>query len=144
MLNLLLVEDDKAVAHVVSRIMTIEGINVILANSADEAIRRLKMMMKFDVAIVDRVLPGKIQGEELAAVLRKSWPSVGVVQMSGYPEEARQLAEDTVSDQVLCKPVSRLQLIDSVFYAYQAGSVRREEQDRNAGTALRSFRLAAS
>ncbi len=84
----LLVDDDDAVRNVARHYLEMQGLTVIDAAGADEAIRAAEDHGgPIELLMTDLTMPG-VGGEELAARLRASRPGMRVVYMSGSgPEE---------------------------------------------------------
>jgi signal transduction histidine kinase len=85
--NVLLVEDDDAVAAVVRDLMRISGFNVRRASTAGEAIDLLGGE-KFDVVFSDIVMPGGMNGVELAREIRRRFPALPVLLTTGFSGNA--------------------------------------------------------
>ncbi|MGE5235357.1 MAG: PAS domain S-box protein [Acidobacteriota bacterium] len=83
--RLLLVEDEPAALHSLEEMLTLMGFQVQPAASAEEAIS-VADGEQFDILLSDLLLPGR-SGAELADALRRRWPLLRVVMMSGYAED---------------------------------------------------------
>lgn len=95
MRTVLVVEDDLAIANVITRILHPRGLRVVHAPSADEAMAVIGKQ-SVDLVISDVHMPG-LRGPDLVAHLRKTGVSAPVVFISG------DLDLDTV-DQSLAIP----------------------------------------
>jgi CheY-like chemotaxis protein len=84
--QLLFVEDDVLVGDVVTSALTGAGFGVVLARSGDEAILRLRGGERFDIVFSDVVMPGSVDGVQLAERLAAEFPGLPVVLASGYSE----------------------------------------------------------
>ncbi|MGC2197410.1 MAG: PAS domain S-box protein [Terriglobales bacterium] len=85
--TILLVEDEDAVRSLVDAILTSDGYKVLVAESADEAIRLCRRHgPAIDILLTDVVMPG-VNGPELAKNLLALRPGLRVVYMSGYAGE---------------------------------------------------------
>lgn len=84
--TVLLVEDEELVRTLARRVLERTGYTVVEVAGAHEALERWARQ-RFDVVVTDVVMPG-MGGKELVAQLRKERPSVPVVYMSGYAEDA--------------------------------------------------------
>ena len=82
---ILVVEDNEAMRRVIRRQLMVLNYQVIGASSAEGA---LALLERTPVALVltDVVMPGGMDGIELADVVRSRWPSVRVLLSSGFPE----------------------------------------------------------
>ncbi|MCC1495067.1 response regulator [Cognatishimia sp. F0-27] len=125
MFKVLLVEDDAPVREVLKKLLEREGITVITASNGYEAVKLIQTGGGMQVAILDRVLPGELDGTELVRALRDLCPELGIVQMSGYPRAKKSGEKSEIHDMHLTKPVRRQDLIDAVTYAIQAHSIHK-------------------
>lgn len=101
--SVLLVDDDEEVAALVSEMLTHLGYQVTHAASADAALGKLADTLKVDIVFSDVMMPGGMNGVELARELRTRAPGLPVLLTSGYAEAAQQsaMAEGV---RVLAKP----------------------------------------
>lgn len=84
--RLLLVEDNESLADVTRALLDLEGYDVVHARSAADAMARVAAAGAdaFDVVLSDVVMPGHIDGLEMARRLREAHPSLPIVLISGY------------------------------------------------------------
>jgi CheY-like chemotaxis protein len=86
--TVLLVEDEAAVRKLVRSILVQHGFDVIEAADAQEAIARFDAdPARIDLLLTDVIMPG-LNGKELAERLRAERPSLRVLLMSGYTDDA--------------------------------------------------------
>ncbi len=102
--RLLFVEDDVMIAEVVSSALTGAGFSVVHARSGDQALDILRSGSKFDAVFSDVVMPGVVNGLELARILALEFPRVPVLLASGYAGEAG--GQSPTTRNVLSKPYS--------------------------------------
>jgi len=100
-LKVLLVEDDPALNDLVSQMLQELGSEVTRANSAASALRAIGDK-PVDLVLSDMVMPGDMDGLDLARQLRKRDADVPIVLMTGYSTAAGLAAEEGFS--VLRKP----------------------------------------
>jgi CheY-like chemotaxis protein len=81
---------------------------VLVAPSGDEALAMLDKGLEVDVVFSDIVMPGKISGIDLAAILRERRPALPVVLATGYTDQRVTIPGVAV----LAKPYEIGQLID--------------------------------
>jgi two-component system cell cycle sensor histidine kinase/response regulator CckA len=81
--TILVVDDEAPIRQLVQRVLERRGYRVITCESASEA---LAQTGPFDLLLVDLILP-EANGRQLADSLRKRWPTLPVVMMSGYLSE---------------------------------------------------------
>jgi CheY-like chemotaxis protein len=85
--RVLLVEDDASVADVIHQLLSRAGFACRHAASAAEAISALEGE-NFDVVFSDIVMPGGMNGVELARTIRTRWPRLPIVLATGYSARA--------------------------------------------------------
>jgi len=80
--RVLLVEDDPLVRRATGRVLAVLGYEVVMVESAAEALAVLSHGTNFKVVVSDISMPG-MQGDELARLLSTKHPALPVVLMSG-------------------------------------------------------------
>ncbi len=83
--RVLIVEDEPAARNALREILETLGYGVVAVASGEEA-GALADRPGFDLLLTDLMLPG-ISGMELRAGLLDRWPGLGVILMSGYPQD---------------------------------------------------------
>jgi DNA-binding NtrC family response regulator len=83
---ILLVEDDDLVRQTIELRLLRLGYSVILAKNADEAMCVLNVTPNVDLVFSDVVMPGKMNGADLAREIQGHWPAVNVALTTGQPE----------------------------------------------------------
>ena len=84
---ILLVEDEPLVQGLLSRALVEVGYHSEVATDGEEALTVLEQLEgKISAVLSDVVMPG-MGGRELAEVLRKRWPDIPILFMSGYTNE---------------------------------------------------------
>ncbi len=113
--TILVVEDDALVRdHLVARLRGL-GYTVIGAGSGPDAMKFLEDGPHIDLLLTDVVMPGGMNGNELASAARELRPLIKVLVTSGYSEDA--LAHNGRLDsgaELLRKPYRRGHLADKV------------------------------
>ena len=84
--TILVVEDVSALRELATRLLERQGYKVLVAASAEDALRVFDANASIDVLLTDVVMPGA-SGPELTSQLIKQRPSLKVIYMSGYTEE---------------------------------------------------------
>ncbi len=113
--RILVVEDDPEVRKISVSILTKQGYEIVGAGDGNEAVAKLKNGTKFDLLFTDIVLPGHLNGTEVAEAAKDIQPSIKVLFTSGY-------ADSVVSERdiysphthLLNKPFRRAQLLEKV------------------------------
>jgi CheY-like chemotaxis protein len=80
-------EDDALVREAVAPALEACGFRVLQAQDGDTALRMLDAGARPDVVFSDVVMPGKVSGIELAAIVRERYPALRIVLASGYTEQ---------------------------------------------------------
>jgi len=83
--TILLVEDEKSIIKLVSRILEGQGYNIITAANGEEALK-LAEINKFDLLLSDVIMP-KMNGRILYEKIKTIYPNMKVLFMSGYTYE---------------------------------------------------------
>jgi PAS domain S-box-containing protein len=87
--SIIVVEDEASLRHLVDRVLGSAGYSVSSFGSADEALAVLELGGKaVDLLVTDVVLPGGVQGDELARRVVAALPGTPVLYMSGYTRNA--------------------------------------------------------
>ncbi len=113
--TILLVEDEVMVRQVTRRILLSEGYNVLTAPDAVGA-RSIFERHGASIALLvtDVMMPGE-SGIELAAFLRRQWPELTVIFISGYSDsELPERDSQSVADEFVQKPFTGAQLLSRV------------------------------
>ena len=119
----LLVEDNPLVrAHTEAQLHGL-GYRVVAAGDAAEAIAWLKQAIKPDLLLTDVIMPGKMNGPELARHLRARWPDLNVLYMSGYTHGAiaGSVSDAPTGTHLLSKPFRLRELAERVRAALDEG-----------------------
>jgi PAS domain S-box-containing protein len=120
--TILLVEDDKLVRAHTEGQLTELGYRVTAAGSADEAIKVSRLTGRPDLLLTDVMMPGRVNGRELALRMRERWPDIRVLYTSGYTDGALPDVVDGAADGLhfLSKPFRRRDLALKVREALDA------------------------
>lgn len=110
--RILVVEDEAPVLSVVTALLEKAGHAVVSAASGDSAAALAAEDAGFDLLLTDVVMPGRLQGPDLARLLRRRRPDLPVVFLTGYGTEAVDGFAD--GDRVLAKPVRRTDLLAAI------------------------------
>jgi DNA-binding response OmpR family regulator len=111
----LIVEDDPTVAQVLCRVLSRSGYEVEWAANAAAVVRQLDRAP--NVALLDLNLPDG-NGVDLAGVLRKHYPDLPMLLMTGCPFRLRERPDGAgYFRQVLQKPLDLWQLREAIAAA---------------------------
>jgi CheY-like chemotaxis protein len=87
--TILLVEDEDMIRQLAERVLTQLGYKVLQARQADEALRLHEERTEpVDLVITDVIMPGGMTGRDLAERILQRHPSVRVLYVSGYTDNA--------------------------------------------------------
>jgi len=87
--TVLLVEDDAAVRQLTSQILIRAGFTVLEASNGYRALKLIEQhAAPIDLLLTDIVMPG-LDGVQLAGAIRARHPTIPIVYMSGYTDDAR-------------------------------------------------------
>ena len=116
--SILVVDDEANVTRVIARQLQLDGHQVRIALSGDQALTVLSAGPLPDLVISDVEMPGALQGHALAEVIRARFPQVKVFLMSGYESARRRLSTTDLEDvPFLQKPIDRVVLRRAVAEA---------------------------
>ncbi len=122
----LLAEDDRAVRMFARRSLESAGYTVFAASGAKGAINASDNWNSIiEVLVTDVVMPG-MHGNELALVIRKSRPDIGIVMISGFTDHALASSTELGPVELLNKPFTSAALSRAVGRAADAARRRAE------------------
>jgi len=107
--RVLLVEDDENVRSFVANLLRELGYQVHAANGAKEALAILRDGAEIDLVFTDVIMPGDMDGMQLATAIRASKPAMPILFTSGYSEKAVTLKDDHALH-FIAKPYRRHEL----------------------------------
>ena len=106
--RILLVDDDADVRSITALMLMDVGYEVVEASTGAAALDALERAgSRPEVVVADIAMPG-INGVELAAIVRRTWPDLPVLLMTGYAESA--LLRSVAGQEVLRKPFQAAEL----------------------------------
>ncbi|MEZ4235960.1 MAG: sigma-54 dependent transcriptional regulator [Myxococcota bacterium] len=123
--RVLVVDDDRAVRKVLQVNLGKQGMLVTLAENPDEALAALREA-PYDIVLTDVKMPGAT-GIELLGEIRRAWPDLPVVVMTGYGSvtDAVTAMKAGAADYVI-KPISKDELMVVIERALERSSLRAE------------------
>jgi PAS domain S-box-containing protein len=114
--TILLVEDDRLVrAHTTIQLRDL-GYDVVAAEHAQQALEAVERGCVPDLLFTDIVMPGPLNGRDLAQKLSRRWPNLKVLYTSGYAHGAIDAAgaDSVFGRHMLAKPYRRRDLAAKV------------------------------
>jgi PAS domain S-box-containing protein len=131
--TVLVVEDNPDVASFAAGMLEGLGYTTRRAGSADEALALMNAGEAPDVVFSDVVMPGAMNGVQLASHLRQRWPHLGVVLATGYSETLTDLRGKAVAE-VLGKPYRLEELAAALDRALATADPSRRTTGSDAGS----------
>jgi len=119
--SILVVDDNATSLAVTKSALEDHGIEVTAASSGSAALDILRRQHNFQVVLTDIRMPG-MSGIQLAHVIQRDYPAIGVSLMTGYSEELE--SGISVSFPVLTKPFTQERLIEALLQASSRTNVR--------------------
>jgi CheY-like chemotaxis protein len=110
--HLLLVEDDIEVSSLAREMFSSLGFAVIHVSSAEAALGALANDREIDVVFSDVMMPGGVNGLQLAREVRSRYPHTPVILTTGYAEAATGVKDGEFT--VLLKPFTLEALADAL------------------------------
>ncbi|SEG59160.1 PAS domain S-box-containing protein [Bryocella elongata] len=86
--NVLLVDDEPGLVELAEIYLEALGYTVFAAQTPAEALKIAAQEEKLDLLITDIIMPGGMNGVELAREIREQFPDIRVIYSSGYPANA--------------------------------------------------------
>ncbi len=119
--HILLVEDDRRVRQVTARRLERLGYRIAEASGAAEAVTLLRKTSDFDLLITDVVMPGKMNGSDLAIEARYLRPDIKIILTSGYANPGSLEATSAITEaRFLAKPYKEAELAAAIRDALDA------------------------
>ena len=122
--SILVVEDDPLVRVFLDNALSQLGYKVVSVGDAHEAMSLLGSSTSIDLLLADVVLPRGMTGRELAQKLKQTHPDMGVLFISGFPDEQTTGADGQQSP-ALKKPFQVQDLAKRIRETLEEGRNRR-------------------
>jgi two-component system, NtrC family, sensor kinase len=100
--TLLIVEDNPEIAQMKSVLLQEYGYRIKLAADGEQALSIVMSGESIDLLFCDIVMPGKLNGIDLARILRDRFPRLPVLLTTGYTAEAANASQEGFA--ILPKP----------------------------------------
>jgi CheY-like chemotaxis protein len=122
----LVVEDDESVQQTIVAMLRSLGYRVLTAAEGPAALNVLEANGPIDLLLTDVIMPGKLNGPALAREAIKRQPTLRVLYMSGYTENAFTSGDPQGSEvDWLAKPFTKADLARKVRGILDAGKAQR-------------------
>jgi CheY-like chemotaxis protein len=117
--RILVVDDEPQMLAVAKAILNSHGLEVVVTNNGDEALRIFAESLhgpdRYSVVVLDLTMPGGLSGFEVMEQLHRMDPEICVIACSGYfQEDARDLCQAIGFTDVLQKPYTLEHLVATV------------------------------
>jgi len=112
--SILLVDDKAELCEIAARQLVSLGYTARIASDGPAALALLRSGEKFDLLFTDLVMPGGMNGYQLAALARQSCPELAVLFTTGYARDVNLGGVTGEPLHLLAKPYHRRQLAESV------------------------------
>jgi CheY-like chemotaxis protein len=120
MARILIVDDEPEILVILERMLRKMNHETVLAGNGKEAVRRLEEA-PFDLVLTDLIMP-ESEGIETIAAVRKRWPGVKIIAMSGggrqSPVPYLAVAANLGADATLAKPFDRADLVNALCQVF--------------------------
>ena len=117
--RVLVVDDDEGIQRFAARALRHAGYEVVTASDGLEAIRLVETESRFDLFVLDVMMPG-MRGDELARRLHDRDPTIRVLNFTGYADQFFALRPTLRQhESVLVKPVTMNEFLDAVSHRLQ-------------------------
>ena len=139
MRKILLVEDEDSIREVIALNLRMAGYEVSEASSAEQALALMAGGVRFDVAVLDIMLPG-MNGFSLCESIRRDSDTIGIIMLSAKALEADKIKGLSIgADDYMTKPFSVSELLARVDALVRrvarSGGAGADENDRIPSTA---------
>lgn len=121
--TVLVVEDEPMVQTMIVGQLTRLGYSVVAASTGPEGLEQLKTRPDIDLLFTDMMMPGGLDGYQLAEMARQENPDIRVILSSGYSDRLAGARERTPEGYwILTKPYIRAQLATVLGNAFSIPS----------------------
>lgn len=110
--RILLVDDNLMVRKIIKNIFKNEKYEIEEAEDGEEGLERLKKS-KFDLVITDILMP-KMEGLELIMHIKRDFPEVKIIAISGGKPYYLYMAKKLGTEKVFTKPLNLFELLNAV------------------------------
>jgi len=114
-IKLLIIDDNEEILISLNRYLSIKQYDVVSVNNGLDALKLLEVSAdSFDLVITDLVMPN-ISGVAITAIIKKQYPKIPVIAITGYGEQPEALAREVHADVVMDKPFKLNILGDNIL-----------------------------
>ena len=103
-IKLLIIDDNEEILISLNRYLTKKQYDVVSVNNGLDALKILEASAdSFDLVVTDLVMPN-ISGVAVTVIIKKRYPRIPVIAITGYGEQPESLAREAKADVVMEKP----------------------------------------
>lgn len=142
-LRLLVADDEPTIRELLALVLREDGHYVVLAKDGEEALAKLEAGDGWDVVLTDRCMLG-ISGDELAGEIKKRFPTLPVILVTGYAGPADPVGLHVNSiDLVLNKPFTLAEIRDGLDFVLRKDGTHLKGVDiESSHVPLQQFRAS--
>lgn len=110
--RIVIVDDEPEIVEALKHFLSGKGYEAVGAFSGEEALNILEKD-KADLILLDMMMPG-IKGSEVAQIVKRRYPQVKVIVVTGYPTEGAELAKTNLLEGMFVKPIRIQEVYDKL------------------------------
>ena len=102
--KLLIIDDNKEILNALNDFLSKKNYDVVSASDGLDGLKLLETEKQgFDLVVTDLIMPN-ISGVGLISIIKKKFPDIPVIAITGWGEHPEALATEAQADRVLEKP----------------------------------------
>ena len=138
--RILIAEDEKAIREFVVINLQRAGYETVEAGSGDEALALYNRDGgRFDVAVLDIMMPGQLSGLDVCKELRRKSGNIGIIMLSARAQEMDKVSGLMIgADDYVTKPFSPSELVARVDAVYRRVALAGKNGGKDAGEEIQS------
>ena len=138
--RILIAEDEKAIREFVVINLQRAGCETVEAGSGDEALALYNRDGgRFDVAVLDIMMPGQLSGLDVCKELRRKSGNIGIIMLSARAQEMDKVSGLMMgADDYVTKPFSPSELVARVDAVYRRVALAGKNGGKDAGEEIQS------
>ena len=138
--RILIAEDEKAIREFVVINLQRAGYETVEAGSGDEALALYNRDGgRFDVAVLDIMMPGQLSGLDVCKELRRKSGNIGIIMLSARAQEMDKVSGLMMgADDYVTKPFSPSELVARVDAVYRRVALAGKNGGKDAGEEIQS------
>jgi DNA-binding NtrC family response regulator len=139
--TILVVDDESTLRSIFSEMLTRWGYRCIVAANAVDALQMIEAnVITLDMLVTDIVMPGELNGLDLAVKLHERQPDVAILLITGYAQSSLRKDAEASGYRILDKPFREATL--EAMIAKELAKRRGEEDHEDASVVSLEFERA--